>query len=167
MARSLDLKHAKKYGFIGSILYLGSIIPYIGWFVYIVGIAFVLRALKILSEIFNDKKPFNYYFIGITIGTIAIFISSILIGIHYGNFNKMAIYTFVLWLLFIISAWLIRKSLIFISKYTKINLFKTTGNVFLIGAFLTMVLIGFLIIVVAVILQILSFRSLPESLNEK
>lgn len=64
----------------------------------------------------------------------------------------------------IISALFLKKSFDGIAKLTKVNLFKTTGIVFLIGVITSFLLFGGIIILIAYILQIVAFFSLPDDL---
>lgn len=71
----------------------------------------------------------------------------------------MAIFL-ILWISGIISAIFLRKSFDKIAELMKVDLFKTTGTLNLIGAVTAIILVGFLIQLVAVILQVISFFSL-------
>jgi len=68
----------------------------------------------------------------------------------------------IIWVFLIISAIFLRRSYSKIATYLKINMFNTTGLLYLIGAALTIVLVGFIILFVAEILQIIAFFSIPE-----
>ena len=71
------------------------------------------------------------------------------------------------WIIFIVSSIYIRKSFTKISEVTNVKWFGTTGLLFLIGAFTLIILIGFLILIIAVILEIVAFFSLPDQLPAK
>ena len=62
------------------------------------------------------------------------------------------------------SAIFLRRSYERIGVRLNVNMFQTTGLVYLIGAALTIVLVGFLILLIAEILQIVAFFSIPEQL---
>jgi len=68
------------------------------------------------------------------------------------------------WILAIISALYLRKSYNNIAEHTKVSTFKTTGTIYLIGAITLIILIGFLIIFIAKIIEIIAYFSIPESL---
>jgi len=68
------------------------------------------------------------------------------------------------WVLIVLGALYLRKSYTSIAEQTKVDLFKTTGLVYFIGAITLIVLIGAVILVIAKILEIVSFFSLPENL---
>lgn len=71
---------------------------------------------------------------------------------------------FVGWILLIIAAVFLKKSYNKITEHTKVNLFKTTGLVYLIGAATLIIGIGFLILIIAKIMEIIAFFTLPETL---
>jgi len=66
----------------------------------------------------------------------------------------------VLFVFVVVSAFLIRRSLNLTSAKTGVGMFSTAGLILLIGAFLTIIIIGFLLIWVAVILLIVAFFSI-------
>ena len=72
---------------------------------------------------------------------------------------------FVGWILLLISGLFYKKSFTELAEITNVGLFKTTGLIYLIGAGTTIFLVGFIIIFVALIMQAISFFSLPEELN--
>jgi len=63
----------------------------------------------------------------------------------------------VLFVVLVISSFLIKKSLDLTSAKTGVGMFHTAGLLLLIGAFLTIIIIGFLLIFVAMILLIVAF----------
>ena len=65
----------------------------------------------------------------------------------------------------IIGAIFLRKSFNGVAKYTKVGLFTTTGLIYLIGAATLIIVIGFIIILIAEVLQIIAFFSLPEKIE--
>jgi uncharacterized membrane protein len=70
----------------------------------------------------------------------------------------------VAWILLILGTLYLRKSYNSIAEHTKVDLFKTTGLVYFIGALTLIVVIGVFIIIIAKILEIVSYFSLPENL---
>lgn len=72
----------------------------------------------------------------------------------------------VMWIFLIISATYLRKSYDSIAKYTKVDLFKTTGMLYFIGAITVIIIVGLFILLIAIILEIVSYFSLPDELSE-
>jgi uncharacterized membrane protein len=68
------------------------------------------------------------------------------------------------WIFFIVSALYLRKSYNAITEHTGVSYFKTTGTIYLIGAISAIILIGFLLIIVAKIIEIIAYFMIPEKL---
>jgi uncharacterized membrane protein len=68
------------------------------------------------------------------------------------------------WILMIISALFLKKSFTSIKEHLKVDIFGTTALVYLIGAALLIIGIGGIILLIALILQIVAFFSLPDQL---
>jgi uncharacterized membrane protein len=66
------------------------------------------------------------------------------------------------WILMIISALFLRKSFTSIKEHLKVDIFGTTGLVYLIGAALLIIGVGGIVLLIALILQIVAFFSLPD-----
>jgi uncharacterized membrane protein len=85
-------------------------------------------------------------------------------GVVLGGFAGCIIAFIVGWILFIFSAIYLRKSYNSITEHTKVDLFKTTGLINFIGALTIIIGIGILILLIARIIEIIAFFSLPENL---
>jgi len=68
----------------------------------------------------------------------------------------------IIWVLLLASAIFVRRSYESIGKKIGIGMFGTTGLIYLIGAALTIVLVGFVLLFVALILNIIAFFSIAE-----
>jgi uncharacterized membrane protein len=68
------------------------------------------------------------------------------------------------WLLLTLGALYLRKSYNTIAEHTHVGLFRTTGLVYLIGAATLIIFIGVFIIVIAKILEIVCYFSIPDAL---
>jgi len=183
---------AKILGGIGALLSLLVFVPTIGFIIGIVGLILVFIAVKYIAEETKDHAIFqnylmNFIFDIIAIGAvIGIMIMSFgvaggmswvnaLQGKEFTDFDSFwssfgtifigcALAIVVAWVLLIIGALYLRKSYNSIADHTKVDLFKTTGLVNLIGAATLIIIIGVFIIIIARILEIVSFFSLPENL---
>ena len=70
------------------------------------------------------------------------------------------------WGLTIASAYFIRNNYNLVAKYTGVGLFSTAGLLYLIGAGLIILFgTGFILILIRLILQIITFFSLPEKIQ--
>ncbi len=184
-----NLSSAKMFGGIGAILLLaGVFVPIIGFVVTIVGLVLVYLAVKHISDETKDtsiSKNYLWYLIFSIIAVISLFAiipivigglgTSILSMTDYSKFSDLnalsgmivacAAALIVAYIFYIISAIYLRKSYNSIAEKTNVNLFKTTGLLYLIGAVTVIILIGIVIILIARILEIVSFFSLPETLS--
>jgi len=186
------LSDAKIIGGIGAILMILTAVPSFGPILGLVGIIMLFIAVKKISEETKDKSIFNnflYFFIITIIGIVvagAILIITFLEagGMSYINelqnlaySDPMAVWNtvqplfigviaaiVVLWILMIVSAIFLKKSYDKIGDLTNVKWFKTTGLLYLIGAATLIILIGFVIILIGMIFEIVAFFSIPENL---
>ncbi len=187
-----DLSSAKTYGGIGAILLLLTFIPFIGFILGIVGLILVFLAVKQIADITKDNELFTNYLYSFILTIIAavaaILIILVSIGLAggfawltslgtsgytdpgaflatFGTFIGGIILALIVgWVLIIFSAIYLRKSYNKIAKHTHVEMFRTTGLVYFIGAITTIILIGFLILLIARILEIVAYFSLPDTL---
>ena len=73
----------------------------------------------------------------------------------------------VLWIILIVSAVFLRRGLDLIASHLKVGLFSTAGLLYLIGAFLSIILVGFLLVFIASILMAVAFFSLPDRVPQE
>ncbi|MCS7143755.1 MAG: DUF996 domain-containing protein [Archaeoglobaceae archaeon] len=175
-----QLNSAKMLGGFGTILMLlGGIITFL---LPILGFVLVLIAVKYISDDTKDPGIFKNYVISFAFGIIALIIAGTVllaglfasIGSVISDNEEMALKSFLgtiigallaFWFFIIISAIFLRKSYISISEKTNVNLFKTTGTVWLIGAILVIAIIGLAVILIAMVLQMVAFFSLPDKIE--
>ncbi|MBN2600230.1 MAG: DUF996 domain-containing protein [Candidatus Thermoplasmatota archaeon] len=189
-----NIGQAKILGGIGALLTLLFIIPNIGVILGIVGLVLVFVAVKYIAEETKDHSIFqnylmNFIFYIIAIGAI-IGIMILAFGVSGGMswitaiqpgditdfssfwesfgtlFIACALAFLVAWIMLLIGALYLKKSYDRIAEHTKVDLFKTTGLVNLIGAATLIIVIGAFIILIAKILEIVSYFSLPENLPQ-
>jgi uncharacterized membrane protein len=186
-----NLGSAKTFGGIGSLLTLiGLFIPTVGTAVFIIGLILVIIAIKYIADETKDQAIFNnfmYYFI---LNVVAIVVA---MGITFYNLGSIDILNiqsqvqnmtdfasfwnvfgdlitgcilslFIGWILLIIATIFLRKSYNSIAEKTNVNLFSTTGLIYLIGAATLIIFIGGLILLIAKIIEIVAFFSLPDTL---
>ncbi len=180
-----SLAQAKTLGGIGSILMLLSIVPIAGFVLFIVGFIMVLMAVKDISENVEDKTIFNNMLIAVILAIVGL-IAAVAVAFAgklfpyftefrrmygpsmfieprmYGFFVTIIIALVILWVFFIGSAIFLRKSYRTIASKINISMFGTVALLYLIGAVLAIILIGFIVIYVAEILQTVAFFSIVE-----
>jgi len=189
----VELSDVKTIGKVGSLLMLlGGFIPFIGPILGFVGIVLVLIAVKSISELVKDKDIFRNYLIDFILSIISIVAILVIIlngfikvgGFswiqslqyiniqdfstfwdYFGGIIPYAILALIVgWILWVIGAIYLRRSYNSIAEYTNVSLFRTTGTVYLIGAITTIILIGFVILFVGRIIEVIAYFSLPDEL---
>ncbi|MFA4663111.1 DUF996 domain-containing protein [Pyrococcus kukulkanii] len=180
----MSMSNARMYGGIGAILGLvGPLIPRIGFAIEIAGLVLVFLAVKIISDETGDGRIFSDFlkaFIA-TVGGMIVFVVIVLVTVgtaflnpkEFMPQNLMAVIGsiivgfIILWVTLIIGSYFRKKSYELIAQYTGVDMFKTSGLLYFIGAILIIVFgIGALIMLVAAILEIVAFFSLPEEIGK-
>jgi uncharacterized membrane protein len=183
------LSEAKTYGGVGSILLLLAIVPTVGWLLAIVGAVLVLIAIKKVSETVTDPSIFNNMLIAIILALVGLVVGVVVIAasvlstfglsaltqtvpgslpptIARGDLVKLIggiiIGLAIVWILLLVSAIFVRRSYGSMGTKLGVGMFGTSGLLYLIGAALTIVLVGFIIIFIALILNIIAFFSIPD-----
>ena len=190
-----NISNAKILGGVGAILSLiGFLIPSYGFFIGIIGFIMVLIAVKYISDDTKEKSIFNNFLYFLIIAIIGVVVAIAILAITFIEAGGMTFITelqnlaysdpmavwdaiqplltgfiaalVILWISIIISAIFLRKSYDRIGELTNVKWFNTTGLLFLIGAATLIIVIGFIIILIAMILEIIAFFSLPDALNK-
>jgi uncharacterized membrane protein len=68
----------------------------------------------------------------------------------------------IIWVLLLVSAILVRRSYSSVSQKLGVGMFNTVGLVYLIGAALTIIVVGVIVLFVALILNAVAFFSIPD-----
>lgn len=177
------LAQAKTLGGVGSILVLLTIIPGFGFILGIVGFILVLIAVKYVSDAVQDPSIFKNMMIAVVMAILGVVIFvGVVRAVIPGLINITdpttlpdigealaleAIETFLaalalLWIFYLVAAVFLRKSYVSIANRLGVNIFATTGLLFLIGAVTIIILVGLIILLIAYILQIVAFFSIPD-----
>jgi uncharacterized membrane protein len=171
-----SLSRAKTLGGVGSILVLIGAIPIIGWLLATAGFILVLLAVKNVSEFVGEPAIFNDMIIAVSLAIVGLAVFGVIVVTAIYSFfilSQLGSVSFLIvplivgfvvaCVFYVVSAIFIRKSYDRIGRRLNVNLFRTTGFLYLIGAVLTIIIIG-LLIIIAEILQIVSFFSIPDQL---
>jgi uncharacterized membrane protein len=191
---SHSLDSVKTLGGVGSILTLLAFIPTVGVVLAIVGLILVLVALKYASDIIGDPKIFNNMLYAVILGIIGLVVGVVAvvavvfqaIGIGYlsssfaytapstvtagdimGMLGAILVGLAAIWVCFLISSIFLRRSYGELGKRVNVSLFGTAALLYLIGAILTIILVGFLLIFIADILFIVAFFSINTQLPQQ
>ena len=182
-----SLNQVKTLGGIGSLLALLAFVPTVGFVLSIAGLVLVLVAVKYASDILGDPKIFNNMLYAVILGIVGIVVavfaviavvfraiglgflsssfamaspSSMAPGDIIGLLGTVALGLAAVWVCFLISSIFLRRSYSELGKRLNVGLFGTAALLYLIGAALTIVLVGFLLIFIAEVLLIAAFFSI-------
>lgn len=182
-----SLGQAKTLGGVGSILVLLSPIPYAGAVLSIVGFIMILIAVKYIADVLGDQKIFNNMVIAIVLAIVGIVVGVVVVLGAVYSLIGLGGYTYtpgmttlptgfsaviasiivgliVIWVFYLIASIFLKRSYDTIATRLNVGMFHTTGLLYLIGAATAIIFIGFLIVFIAEILQVVSFFSLPEQM---
>jgi len=175
------------------LVFVGFINPTVGVLIALIGLILLFVGVKYIADETKDKTIFSNYlycfictfFAIVAVCAILIFTFASVGGIEYFTSiqtmdmtDPMAVLDYLTpfllgcavafligWIFIIIGAFYMKKSYNSITEHTKVGLFKTTGLVYLIGAFTLIVGIGVFIIIIAKIMEIIAFFTLPDVLS--
>ena len=159
------LGDAKTLGGIGAILLL---IPGIS----IIGYILILVATKYVSDDLGDKSIFDNMLYAVIAGIVGVAAAAFIIftGAAFSavTFSESAIAGVIVglamsWIALIISSIFIRRSYNTMATRLNIGNFRTAGTLYFIGAILTIILVGFIVLLIAAIVQIIAFFAIPDS----
>ena len=165
-----SLSSARTLGGVGGILVFIPILSLVGWIL-------ILLATRDISESVQDRTIFDDALLaGITaiIGAIVfvfLWLSFLFTARPSAGFFFAAA-TFIpfivalgsFWVFTLISAYFLKRSYEKISQRLNIGAFASAGLLYLIGAALTIVLVGFLILLIALIFQVVAYFSIQDRL---
>ena len=183
-----SLNEVKTLGGIGSLLTLLAIIPTAGAVLSIVGLIMILVAVKYASDILGDPKIFTNMLYAVILGAIGIVVAVVavisavagVLGLGFlsgglspgtlpptmaagdiiGLIGTILIGLVAIWICFLISAIFLRRCYTELGKRLNLGLFGTGSLIYLIGAALTIILVGFLLIFIAEIIFLVAFFSI-------
>lgn len=155
-----------------------AFVPYAGPALSIIGLILALIAVKYISDHTGDRLIFNNYLIAVIIGIIAVIVAAVMgvagilgslsllltggpIATLTGMIMTLIVVFVVVWILEVIAAIFIRRSFNSIATTLNVKMFSTAALLYLIGAILTIVIVGGIISLIAVILQIIAFFQIP------
>jgi uncharacterized membrane protein len=159
-----NLSQAKTLGGVGSILIF---IP----FVSIVGYILIIVAIKDISDGLQDKTIFRNVVIAAVTGIVgalagaSVFVFGAVTGVltrGVSAFLGVAVGLLVVWAFLIVSAVFLRRAYNSMAKELGVSTFSTAATLYLVGAALTIVLVGFILLFVAEIVQAVAYFSIPN-----
>ncbi|XHH08047.1 MAG: DUF996 domain-containing protein [Candidatus Bathyarchaeia archaeon] len=169
MFTKVFIESSKILAAIGAILMAAMAIPVVG----IVGIILVLIGLKGLAEHYRDESIYQNAFKGLIFGIIGIILFSLgaasmgLLGGLFFAFGLIAglalmLVAFIFMLLMAIN---FRKSLFSLADRSGEHLFHTAGSLLFIGAVLTIILVGWILVWISLIIAAIAFFTVKPGVS--
>ena len=162
-----SLSSAKTLGGVGGILVFIPGLSLVGWIL-------ILLATREISESVQDKTIFDDALLAAITAIIGAVVL-VFVGFAFlftprptGGFFILATFIpFIIalgafWVFAVISAYFLKRSYEKISQRLNIGAFESAGMLYLIGAALTIVLVGFLILLIALIFQVVAYFSIQD-----
>ncbi|MEN3047846.1 MAG: DUF996 domain-containing protein [Candidatus Caldarchaeales archaeon] len=179
------LSEAKTLGGVGAILVLLGLVPSVGFVLAIAGWVLILVAVDKISKAVNDRTIFNNVLTAVLLAIVGSIVAGVALGLGaffaiFGAgpgpgaptdpfaFFSQLLWLFVVglvvfWIVMIFSARYLRRGYDAINSKLNVPMFSTVGKLYFYGALLSIILVGFILILIAEILQIIAYFSIPES----
>jgi uncharacterized membrane protein len=190
---NVSLQYSKTLAGEGAILLLLSFVPYAGWILGIIGVILLLRAMKELSNYYQDDEIYKNSLAGVKFYIVALVaagvaIASIVVGVgsatgftFTANFvptigfgvGLIAFFAglIVAFVFYILAASHLRRTFNTLAQKSGEASFTTASNLLWWGSILSIVLVGFLLIIIAWIFATIGFFTMKtpqqQSYNPK
>ncbi len=177
-----SVSRAKVLGGVGSVMILLNVLPGVGFLLGVVGFFLVLLAVREIADRVGDEAIFHnmlYAVIVVIVATVAVVTLFILflpqlftldptrppnaadVFAPEASASLFSILV-VAWVLLLLSALFLRRSFEAIADGLDLPMFAIVGVLYLIGAATFVIFVGFVVLFVAKILQVVAFLSLRE-----
>jgi uncharacterized membrane protein len=186
---NVSFEYSKTLAGEGAILLLLSLVPYAGWVLGIIGIVLLLRGMKELSNYYQDEEIYKnaltgvkYYIIAIIAAGVAVaaitigvwtatgftftsgFVPTVAFGVGIIAFLAGLIIAFIF---YILAASHLRRTFNTLAQKSGEESFNTAGTLLWIGALLSIILVGLVLIFVAWIFATIGFFAMkPKQLQQ-
>jgi len=179
---NVNFEYSKTLAIEGSILVLLSLIPYVGWVLGIVGVVLLIRAMKELSNYYQDETIYQnsltgvkYYIVAIV--AVAVAIASITLGVWSATgFTADFMFTagfgvgliaffaglITAFVFYVLAALNLRRTFTTLAQKSGESSFNTAGDLLWIGSILTIIGVGLLLILVAWIFATIGFSAMKS-----
>ena len=176
---NVSLEYSKTLAGEGAILLLLSLVPYAGWILGIIGVILLLRGMKELSNYYQDEEIYKntltgvkYYIIALVAAAVAI--AAITIGIASATgftFTTGFVPTvgfgisliaslaglIVAFVFYVLATMHLRKTFNTLAQKSGEASFATAGTLLWVGALLTIILVGLMLILIGWIFATIGF----------
>lgn len=165
----------------GSILLILGVVPYVGWVLGIIGVILLLRGVKELANYYQDNEIYQnsltgvkYYIVALIAAAVAV--TAIVIGVGTATGFKFTSFTLtagfgigliafiggliIAFIFNVLAALHLRKTFDTLAQKSGDHTFATASTLLWVGAILTIIVVGFLIIFIAWIFAVIGFFSM-------
>lgn len=178
---NVNFQYSKTLAGEGAILLLLGLVPTVGWVLGIVGIVLLLKATKELSYYYQDESIYQNTLTGLKYYIVALIAAAVAIGVGVVSFSTMGIFSgaapslalgfvggvaailvglIIAFVFYLLAAIHLRKVFETLSQKTGESSFTTAGTLLLVGAALTIIGIGLILILIAWIFATIGFFSM-------
>jgi uncharacterized membrane protein len=178
---NVNFQYSKTLAIEGSVLLLLGLIPTIGWVLGIVGIVLLFRATKELSSYYQDESIHQNAWTGLKYYIVALIALAVGTGIGITSFAAAGLFTgtpfafsagvvggivailaglAVAFVFYVLAALHLRRSYDTLAQKTGESAFTTASTLLFIGAILTIIGVGVLLILVSWIFVIIGFSTM-------
>jgi uncharacterized membrane protein len=177
----MSIETGKSLAGIGSLLLvIGTFVPFLG----IVGLILMMYGMKNLADIYGDQSIFKNALYALVFGIIGIAAAAFiviglifggsLLGVSFGAAGALSggvigfiagifVAVVVAFIFYVLMAVYFKRAFDTLANKTGVSMFKTAGLLLLIGAILTIVVVGLILIFVAWILLTVAFFSISSA----
>jgi len=180
---NVNFQYSKTLAVEGSILLLLGLVPTVGWVLGIIGIVLLLKATKELSYYYQDESIYRNAWTGLKFYVVALLAAAVAIGIGIASFATAGLFAgasftlssgiiggiiailaglVVAFVFYLLAAINLRKAYETLAQKTGESSFNTAGTLLLIGACLTIIGVGLILIFISWIFVILGFSSMKS-----
>lgn len=189
-----SLQTAKILGGIGALLMLiGGIVPSTIGVLSFIGFIMVFIAVKMIADETNEKAIFDNYLYSFIAGIIAFVVLIAMVFIVFTSVGGLEFFMglqssamtdpleifetlqpvlfgaiaalVIFWIIAVIASLFYRKSFNLIAEKTGVKWFGTAGLLIFVGTITTIILVGFILLLIGSIIEIIAFFSLPDKLG--
>ncbi len=170
-----SFEYSKTLALEGSILLLLSVVPYVGWVLGIIGVILLLRGVKELGNYYQDSQLYQNSLTGVKYYIVALIALAVAGGgflvafvptngfttfVRTGNILALTIgiaFLIVAFIFYVLAAMHLRKTFDALAQKSGEHSFATAASLLWVGAILTIIGIGVLLILIAWIFVVVGF----------
>jgi uncharacterized membrane protein len=174
-----NFQYSKTLALEGSILTILGLVPYVGWVLGIIGVILLLRGMKEFANYYQDNEIYQNSLTGVKYYIVALIALAIagagfVVGFVLNNFpasfgvgNVVGLavgiaFLIVAFVFYVLAATHLRKTFNKLAQKTGEHSFETAGTLLWVGAILTIIGVGVLLIFVAWIFAIIGFFTMKS-----